>query len=145
MAFDKTVSKSIVINALVSKIWQTLITPDLIKLWLSDSGINVRSNWQVGGPFELFGTLHDFAFYDKGTILQFEPEKILQYSNLSGISNLVDIPENYSIITFTLTTADDHVLLALNQTNFATENMYQHWNFYWNGTLHKLKRIVEQS
>jgi uncharacterized protein YndB with AHSA1/START domain len=144
MTFDTIVTKSIAINAPASKIWQTLTSSDLVKRWLTDSALDVVSDWQVGSPINYYGNWHGVEYRDKGTILQFEPEKRLQYSNWSEVSGTADIPENYTIIEFRLLSEGDHILLTVTHSNFATEVMYKHVNFYWNVTIHKIKRLIEQ-
>lgn len=49
MSFDKTIHKTIEINASVSKVWDALINPEVIKLWMWE-GVNVTSDWKVGSP-----------------------------------------------------------------------------------------------
>src|SRR6266498_4554712 len=89
--FNKTIS----INAPISKVWDTLITPELMKKWMSETEINIITDWNIGSPILIGGHLHGIKFENKGKVLQFEPEKILQYSHLSSLSRLPDKSENY--------------------------------------------------
>jgi uncharacterized protein YndB with AHSA1/START domain len=124
---------------------ETLTQPELMKRWMADSEteINIITDWKVGNPFIIRGTLHRVKFENKGTVLQFEPEKIIQYNHLSSISRLPDIPESYTILEFRLTPVNSHTQLTFTASNFPTETIYKHFRFYWNVTLELLKRMVE--
>ena len=54
----------IIINAPVSKVWQALINPEIIKQYLFDT--DVISDWQVGSPITYRGEWQGKAFEDKG-------------------------------------------------------------------------------
>jgi len=132
------------INAPVLKVWSALTNPALIKLWMSDSAINVISDWQVGSSIIFRGDLHWTSFENRGTIRQFDPEKVFQYSYWSSLSNLPDIPENYTEVRFVLTPTEDSTTVRLTLTNFPDEIIYKHVNFYWSVTLNILKKLCEQ-
>jgi len=92
----------------------------------------------------IHGSLHGIKFKNNGTVLQFEPEKILRYNHLSSLSRLPDKLENYSVVEFGLTPIENQTTLTLTLSNFPTENIYKHLAFYWNVTLEILKRLVEK-
>jgi uncharacterized protein YndB with AHSA1/START domain len=145
MPLDRSIHKTININAPTSKVWTTLTYPDLITQWISDEGtITVTSDWKVGSPILYGGTWNGYEHKDKGTILKFEPESVFQYNYWSKISQLPDIPENYLVIEFTLSSNGTHTLLTLTQHNFATETIYAHWNFYWMVALDKIRKLAEK-
>jgi len=137
------VNKSIDIDAPTLKVWEVLTTPDLIRQWLSESAIDTISDWKAGSSIIQRGNLHGIKFQNKGTILQFEPEKVLKYTQWSNISRLPDSPENYSLLEFQLTWDGKCASLMLTHSNLVTEVMYKHVNFYWNTTLNKLKKLIE--
>jgi uncharacterized protein YndB with AHSA1/START domain len=99
---DKIFHKTIHINAPISKVWETLTTPELMKKWMFEKEIEILTDWTVGSPILIRGHLERMKFENKGRVLQFEPEKILRYSHLSSLSRLPDKPENYSILEFRL-------------------------------------------
>ncbi|HEY8894738.1 MAG TPA: SRPBCC domain-containing protein, partial [Niastella sp.] len=80
----------------------------------------------------------------KGTVLQFEPGKVLSYSHLSSLSRLPDQPNNYTVITFNLAPLQDQTSLTLTINNFPTETIYRHLDFYWRTTLVMLKKFTEE-
>jgi uncharacterized protein YndB with AHSA1/START domain len=141
MNTNKILHKTIDIDAPTSDVWNALTNPDLIKQWLF--GTNVISEWKIGSPILFTGTWQGTAYKDKGTILQFEKEKVFQYNYWSGFSGLTDSIENYSIITFKLGPTTDGTLLTLTQSNFPTETAYEHTAKNWDATLELMKKIIE--
>lgn len=141
---DKIISKTLDINAPASKVWGTLTNPELMVQWMTDAEMNITSEWKVGSPIVFRGNLHGIDYENKGTILQFEPEKILEYNYWSSLSQQADEPENYAVITFRLSATDDKTTLAFTQSNFLAETTYKHFNFYWNTALELMKRLNEQ-
>jgi uncharacterized protein YndB with AHSA1/START domain len=143
---DRKIFKKVVeINALPSQVWHVLTVPGLMKKWMMpDSEINVLTDWTVGSPMIIRGHMNGKDFENNGTVLQFEPEKALQYSHLSSISRLPARPENYSLVEFGLHPIEKQTTLTLTLRNFPTESIYQHLTFYWNGTLGILKRVIEE-
>jgi uncharacterized protein YndB with AHSA1/START domain len=140
---DKTVQKTVGINAPVSRVWETITTPELIREWLSDTPIDVVSNWREGSEMIFKGTWHNRAYEDKGVIQAYEPEKLFRYSFWSHMSQIADIPENYSVIEFRLEPEGDHTDLTLTQSNFVSDTIYRHSNYYWTLTLDRLKKTIE--
>jgi uncharacterized protein YndB with AHSA1/START domain len=143
MAFDKTINKTIEINAPVSNVWDALTNPGLMQLWLWE-GVNIISDWKVGSLITFKGTYNGYNYEDKGTILKFEKEKVFQYNYWGRLSQLPDLPENYTIIEFMLTSGENKTLLKLTQSNCITYEVYAHWNFYWTVTLDILKKLLEK-
>ena len=110
---------------------------------MSDFDMEISTSWLVGSPIHVLGDLHGIAYQNKGIILQFEKEKLLQYTFWSTISEQADIPENYSIITIQLSPTENGTKLQLKQSNFIAYTTFKHWEFYWNVTLHILKKFAE--
>jgi uncharacterized protein YndB with AHSA1/START domain len=137
------ISKTVHINAPTAVVWKTLTHPELMKQWTSETEINIVTDWKVGNPFIIRGILHRVKFENKGIVLQFEPEKNLQYTHLSSISRLPDKPENYTILEFGLAPINNQTTLTFTASNFPTEAIYKHFAFYWNVTLEILKRMSE--
>src|SRR6266581_3186064 len=90
----KIFTKTIHINAPISKVWDTLTTPELMKKWMFETEINIITDWKVGSPIVIQGNLNENNFENMGTVLQFEIEKILRYNHLSSLSRLPNKPEN---------------------------------------------------
>lgn len=116
---------------------------DRMKKWMSETEIEIVTDWTVGSRILIGGRLHGIKFENKGTVLEFEPESRLQYSHLSSISRLRDEPQNYSRFDFQLAPVDDQTALSITVSNFPTATIYKHLAFYWNVTLEILKRQLE--
>ena len=142
MEFDKIISKTIIINAITSKVWGYLTKPELIKLWISDAEMEITSDWTTGSKIIFQTTVNGKQKY-KGKILRFELEKVFEYTSYSEIFRLPDIPQNYSIIEFRLTALKNQTTLSITHSNLVAETAIEHSNFYWNVALHNIKKLVE--
>lgn len=139
------VSKRVQISAPPAKVWAALTIPELMQQWMFETKLDILTDWSVGGPILIRGKSNGARFENKGTVLQFEPETVLQYSHLSSASRLPDVPASYSTIEFRLAAlADNQTELALTLENFPTEVIYKHLAYYWTVTLGIIKRRVEE-
>jgi uncharacterized protein YndB with AHSA1/START domain len=136
-------TKTITINAPTSQVWDRLTNPELIKKWMSETDIDIITDWKVGSPVIIRGDLHGIYFENNGKVLQFEQQHILQYNHLSSLSELPDEPDNYSIIEFRLSPTENQTNLTITLSNFPTEEIYRHLAFYWNVTPEILKKQIE--
>ncbi|MEP6895723.1 MAG: SRPBCC domain-containing protein [Chloroflexota bacterium] len=142
---QKIMNKTVYINAPPSQVWHMLTNPELMKKWMMpDIELNIITTWKVGSPMIIRGNMGGKDFKNIGIVLQFEPERALQYSHLSSLSRLPDKPASYSIIEFILNPTEDQTSLTLTLSNFPTESIYKHLTFYWNVTLEVLKQMIEQ-
>lgn len=119
----------------------------MMKQWMVDAGmeITISTDWKIGNPIVMKGRLHRIKFENKGKILKYEPEKVLQYSHLSSLSRLPELPENFCIIEFSLIPSHSQTILLLEITNFPTETIFKHLDFYWRTTIEMMKTLIEQS
>lgn len=138
-------STMVIINARPAQVWTTLTTPDIMTTWMGspEMEIKVITDWKVNFPILIHG-FHHVKFENKGLVLQYDKESKLSYSHLSDISRLPDIPENYSILEFVLTPIEDRTQLTLSITNFPTEVIRKHLEFYWRTTIIGIKKITEE-
>lgn len=135
------VEKSILIDASKAKIWKALTDPSLIKEYLY--GTETITDWHVGSDLTFQGEWQGQAYKDKGHILEITPEKILSYDYWSGFSGLEDVPENYSVVTYTLEDRDEGVLLRVKQTGFAGPENREHSEKGWGEVVEKIRDIAE--
>ena len=115
-----------------------------MKQWMSDYEIDIRSEWKVGSQIQITGHLHGIPFENKGVILQLDTEKVFEYTFWTTLSEQADKPENYSFIKFILLADNTDTILTLTQSNFITETVFKHWDFYWNATLEIIKKLSEK-
>lgn len=142
----KLIEKTVVINALSTNVWKALTQPFLMKQWMGEDEMNlhIQTSWTVNTPITISG-FHHLPFVNKGTILEFDEEKVLSYSTNSSLSRLPDEPKNYSVIKFNLSPAETQTALTLTISNFPTETIYKHMEFYWQSTIVLLKKFVENT
>jgi uncharacterized protein YndB with AHSA1/START domain len=138
-------STSVIIHADIKLVWKTLTDLELMTKWLGEPEmkIEVQCNWIVNDPIFIRGFNH-VKFENKGIVLKFDKNSRLSYTHLSSISHLADKQENYSILDFTLIRATDDMSLQLNITNFPTEVIRKHLEFYWRTTVVKIKKMAEE-
>jgi uncharacterized protein YndB with AHSA1/START domain len=140
------IENSATINAPPSAVWRALTDPDLIKQWIAEPEmrIGITTDWKVGSPIIVKGHHNNVGFENKGTILRFEPHSILQYTHLSSLARLPDKAENYTMIEFRLERTEENATsLNVRISNFPTESIFKHWEFYWKVTIGVLKRFIE--
>jgi len=116
---DYIATAEVDINAPIDKVWDALTNPEVVKKYLHNT--NVVTDWKVGGPITWHGVWNDKPYEDKGIVLIFEPNKLLQTTHWSPMSGSEDKPENYHVVTYELTAKGDGTHLVLTQSNNATQ------------------------
>ncbi|MGA8595113.1 MAG: SRPBCC domain-containing protein [Bryobacteraceae bacterium] len=142
----QVIENAVSINAPPSDVWRVLTDPDLMKQWMAEPEMRIAiiTDWKVGCPIVVQGRHNNVDFENKGTILQFRPNSILRYSHLSSIARLADKAENYTTIEFRLARAEGNsTSLKVRSSNFPTEPIFKHWEFYWRVTIEVIKRFIE--
>src|SRR5690606_15602797 len=136
--------KKIIINAPAREVWNALTNVQAMKKWMGDPAmeLEILTTWETGSPIIIKG-FHHTRFENKGTVLEYTVDQVVSYDFLSSVSRLPDTKENHTVLRFILTPDENSTTLALIISNFPTETIYQHLNFYWNGTLMLLKKHVE--
>jgi len=132
---------TITIKAPVSKVWEALIDPELIRQYLF--GAEVTSDWQEGSPIIYKGVYQGKAYEDKGAVLQAEPEKLLRMTHWSPLSGTADSPENYHTVSYELVTENGSTQLTITQdNNSSAEEQAQNAGF-WQTVLEGIKKLLE--
>ncbi len=136
--------KSITIQAPAASVWHALTNPEWMKRWMGEPEmeIEITTDWQVGNSILVKG-FHHAWFENRGIVLAAEPGRLLRYTQLSSLSHLPEQPESYTVIEFQLFPSDNRTLLTLAISNFPTETIFKHLEFYWGATLEILKELVE--
>jgi uncharacterized protein YndB with AHSA1/START domain len=134
---------SINIEAPISEVWDALTKPEIIKQYFF--GTDTQTDWVPGNPIKFSGEWEGKSYEDKGTVLNFEPHKLLRYNYWSSMSGIEDKPENYVVITFRLSEEDDNnTYLSIIQENIPSEEMKEHSEQNWNKVLEGLKNLLEK-
>jgi uncharacterized protein YndB with AHSA1/START domain len=139
----KLIAKATVTIAMpTKKVWDALVNPAAIKQYFFST--TVVSDWRVGSPIVWKGEWQGKSYEDKGSILQYEPGRTIQYSHFSPLSGLPDKPENYHTVTIELSAGKDQTKVLLSQDNNATEEERAHSEQNWGMMLAALKKFLEQ-
>ena len=139
---DLKISKSIDINTDPSRVWDTLVNPEKIKQYFT--GAETVTDWQIGGEIVFIHNYEGQEFTNKGVILHFAVNRLLQYTYWTAFSKTEDRPENYTTITYQLAERNNKTTLTLTQTNFKNEEWYQALETGWDNVLTKIKEISER-
>jgi uncharacterized protein YndB with AHSA1/START domain len=140
---DNLVAKiSITITAPASKVWEALINPEVIKQYMF--GTTVISDWKVGSSIVWKGIWQSKPYEDKGTILKFEPGKLISYSHFSPLAGKEDKPENYHTVTIELQAKGARTALSLSQDNNPTKEAKLHSEENWAIMLDMMKKYLEK-
>ncbi len=111
--------KTVVVNASPARVWDALTNPARVREYMH--GTEMATDWVVGGPITWKGEWKGHAYVDKGTVLAFEPERLLTYTHWSPMGGTEDAPENYHTVTFELAEDASTTTLTLSQDNNATQ------------------------
>jgi uncharacterized protein YndB with AHSA1/START domain len=133
---------SISIKSNLSKVWNALTNPDLIKQYFL--GVNVVTNWRIGSPILYKGEWEGHTFEDKGIIRVNETEKRLEVDYWPAFSGTSDAPENYQKVTYTLKQDGEHVLLAITQDNIPNSESVASTEKNWLTVLNGMKSLLEK-
>jgi len=139
---DLTILKSIDINSESSRVWDTLINPEKIKQYFT--GAETITDWQVGSQIAFVHNYEGKEFINRGVILNFVVNRILQYTYWTAFSNTEDKPENYTTITYSLVERNYKTKLTLTQTNFKSEEWHRGLEIGWDIVLAKIKDLSER-
>ncbi len=132
----------VIIQAPVSKVWNGLTDPTIIKQYFF--GTEVVTDWKKGSPIIWKGVWKDKPYEDKGEILQIVPNEILEASYWSSMSGLPDTPENYNSVKYVLEDLGGKTKLTISQDNNPTEEVKTHSENNWKMVLEGLKKIMEE-
>ena len=142
MAKGLTATAKTTIDAPRAKVWDALTDPKSVKEYMF--GTNVTSDWKKGSPITFKGEWQGKKYEDKGTILEIDRERKLQYSHFSPLSGLPDKPENYHTITIDLSPDGNGTRVTLSQDNNADEKERDHSQKNWETMLSSLKKFLEK-
>lgn len=132
---------SIEIAASSADVWDALVNPATAKKYFF--GADARSDWKAGSPITFTGEFNGTRYHEKGTILQCQPERLLQYSHWSDLERLPDLPEHYRNWTFRIDAKDAHAVLSVTEDNIPDDASRARSDEFWSGVLATIKRIVE--
>ncbi|AOP33616.1 hypothetical protein A0128_07000 [Leptospira tipperaryensis] len=141
MPHGYTSESSSTIAGSAAAVWEALTNPDLAREYFW--GAQVATTWEEGSPITFQGEFKGTRYLEKGTILEFTPERTLRYTHWSDLEGIPDVPENYRTWTFQLHGQGDSVRLSVSEENIPTEPQKLRSGEFWREVLTTIKRIVE--
>ncbi|MEO6917381.1 MAG: SRPBCC domain-containing protein [Chitinophagaceae bacterium] len=147
---EQYVTNSIIIEANAERIWDVLTNPSETKKYMF--GCETVSDWKVGSEllWRAFYEGQDTVFV-KGTVLQIDAPKLLEYSVIDPNSGIADLPENYVNVTYALEPAENKTVLTVKQGDFSKvadgQRRYEETlnnGEGWNPLLVQIKAIAEE-
>lgn len=145
MGMDKrtyAAQTSINIDAPLGRVWDALVNPALVKQYLH--GTTMQADWREGGSITWSGEWNGKPYVDKGTVVRYEPMRLISTTHWSALSGLEDKPEHCHEVTYELAREGNHTTLTLTQGNSPTqqdaESMVEQG---WRPILQALKQLVE--
>jgi uncharacterized protein YndB with AHSA1/START domain len=138
---DHVARATTTISAPAEKVWDALTNPAAIKQYMM--GATVTSDWKVGSPITWKGEIKGKSFEDKGRIQRVDPNEVLEYTHYSPMSGEPDAPENYHVVTVSLSPAGNGTRVDLVQTKNPTDEGRKHSEENWNQMLAGMKKVVE--
>ncbi|MCH7697670.1 MAG: SRPBCC domain-containing protein [Chloroflexi bacterium] len=147
MTAEMIARDSIDIEAVPACVWEVLTKPQHTRQYMF--GCDAESDWQVGSRLVWRGT-QDGKVYVKGTIVQIDRDRLLQYTTFSpdAFDHYEDKPENYTTVTLELTPLEGATRLSVSQGDFAPIAngglRFAHTVNSWKTTLAQIKEIAER-
>ena len=141
MTQEITLNKIITIKAPVSKVWEALTNPDLIKIYFF--GTECITDWKKGSPIIYKGIYEGKAYKDKVNILDIEKEKYILYNYWSSFSGTEDIPANYAVIKYELSANNNETTFTITHAGFKTQEAHDHSSVNWGYIMDGLKKMIE--
>ena len=132
---------SIMIDAPARRVWQALTTPDQIKQWFF--GVDTETDWAEGSPIVHRGEYEGEPYEDSGTILTFEPPRLLVHTHWSSVSSLPNLPENHQEVSWALTERNGATELTVTEVNLPSEEAKATSEQGWKAALAGLRELLE--
>ncbi len=136
-----TAEISITISAEKKTVWDALVNPEMVKQYFF--GSTLTTTWEPGTPVVFSGEWQGLVYEDKGIVLAYNHEEMLQYTYRSGMSDTADTPENYATITYRIGGDNGNVTVTVIQENFADVKTRDHDIENWKYVLGNLKKMLE--
>ncbi len=133
--------RGVTIAAPAEAVWRALVEPELVARWMI--GARVESSWRVGAPIVVHVELNGKRYSDHGTVLEFEPGRVLRYDLWSRITRIPDAPGNRAITELRLAPADGGTRLSVRHEPAPAEAALEHAAFFWGVTLEVIRKLVE--
>ena len=132
---------SVQITAEKRSVWDALTNPDKVKIYFFDTWLS--TTWEPGAPIKFSGEWQGKTYEDKGTVLSYKEQEMLQYTYWSSMSGKEDKPENYVTVTYRIGGDDGNVTVTVIQENIPDIKTRDHSIENWKKILVDLKKMLE--
>ncbi len=130
------------IEAPASKVWEALVTPEIIKQYML--GTTVTSDWAVGSSITWKGEWEGKKYEDKGKIIQFVPEDKLHFTHYGWQIRNEDVPGDYQNVRIDLYEKENKTAVYLTQDRNDSLDDRLDSEKNWNIMLTSLKELLEK-
>ncbi len=145
MRHDLIISKSVIIDTCQDKVWNALANPQIIKEYLLETGMMVKT--KDGSEMIFHGEYNGRKYRDHRVIFENSSNGETSYSYWSGLSILEDIEEEeFSTVTYNLfSKANNQTELTWTHEGFSNEEEFTLSLNRIDSFLYQIKNIVEDS
>jgi uncharacterized protein YndB with AHSA1/START domain len=133
------VELSVTLTASAAEVWRAIVDPGLAPQWM---GLRMVCSWQVGSAITLTDTPLGPDYTERGTLLAFEPGKLLRYTHWSALWRVPDAPGNHAVMTMRVEADGDATRLSLAHELPDVEALAEHAAFFWRGGLYQLEQLL---
>jgi len=134
---------TIKINASMDRVWETITKAELVKLW--QYGSDLITSWEAGSDIR-FRTEWEGKVYEQwGKVLEVIPKESVKYSLFAPRPGLEDKPENYFIMTYSLTNKNGETVLKIIKEDSRENVIEEEAESEENPVLKSLKEVAERS
>src|SRR5579884_1962562 len=110
---DLVARVEVAIDAPAETVWRALTEPDSIAQFMF--GARVITDWQPGSAITYEGEWKGKPYRDKGEVLEVVPKRLLKTTHFSPLSGKADVPENYNVVTYELTSRSGRTMVRVIQ------------------------------
>ena len=132
---------TIIINAPIEKVWDTITKAELVKLW--QYGSDLLTTWEIESEIKFRTEWEDKVFEQWGKVLEVKPYQLVRYSLFAPRPGLEDKPENYFIMNYILTAEGSSTKLEIVQEDNRPNAKQEEPQGEENPVLQSLKKVAE--
>ncbi len=110
------VQRTLASRLTAEELWNILTNPVYTRKYMFSTA--VTSDWVIGSPITWAGIHQGREAGGKGKIINAEPGLQLKYSSFNTNDGLLDIAENYLVITYDISPAEPGTSLVITIENF---------------------------
>jgi len=134
------IKKTTIINTDIKTLWKVLTASEYTQKYMFNCA--VKSSWKVGDLVEWSGNFKGYQAYQKGTILENNPNHKLVYTTFDPNFGLSDIPENYLTVTYEIKPLSEGTELTVTTTGFNEDiQRCEHASVGWDMVIEKLTKL----